>query len=99
MSASIGLTILGMAVGIYMLRIGGFALAGAPIPASWERALTFVPIATLTALVTSSLISYPDETPIRLLAALGAGLAARRFGKTWVCIVSGMVFYWMLRMV
>jgi branched-subunit amino acid transport protein len=95
---SVGVTVLGMAVGIYMLRISGFALAGAPIPASWERALTFVPIATLTALVTSSLISYPDETPIRLLAALGASVAARRFGKTWVCIASGMVVYWVLRM-
>lgn len=96
---SVGLTILGMAVGVYMLRIGGFALAGVPIPPTWERALTFVPIATLTALVFSSLSSYPDELPIRLLAAIGAGLAARRFGKMWVCIVSGMVLYWMLRLV
>jgi branched-subunit amino acid transport protein len=92
-------TILSMAVGVFALRIGGLALAGARVPPAWERALGFVPVATLTALVVASLAGRPDEAPIRLLAAVAAGLAARRTGRAWVCIVVGMAVYGLLRLV
>ena len=90
--------ILGMAVGVYALRLAGFLLAGVGVPPAWERALGFVPVATLTALVVSSLAGRPDEGPARLLAAAVAGLAAWHTGRAWVCIVVGMALYWLLRL-
>ena len=90
--------IVAMAVGVYALRLGGLLLAGRSVPPTWERALGFVPVATLTALVVSSLAGRPDEGPVRLVAAVGAGLAARRTGRAWVCILVGMAVYWLLRL-
>jgi branched-subunit amino acid transport protein len=91
--------ILAMAVGVYALRLSGLLLAGAKLPSTWERALGFVPIATLTALVVSSLTSRPDEGLPRLVAAAAAGLAARGSGRAWICIGIGMAIYWLLRLV
>ena len=90
--------ILAMAGGVYALRLAGLLLAGATVPPAWERALGFVPVATLTALVVSSLAGRPDEGPARLVAAAAGGLAARRSGRAWVCIVVGMALYWLLRL-
>jgi branched-subunit amino acid transport protein len=94
---SILLLILAMAVGVYGLRLAGLLLAGATVPPAWERALGFVPVATLTALVVSSLAGRPEEGSVRLVAATVAGLAARQTGRAWVCILVGMAFYWLLR--
>jgi branched-subunit amino acid transport protein len=91
--------ILGLAGGIFALRLAGLALAGATLPPALERGLGFVPVATLTALVVSSLVGRLDEGPIRLLAAVVAGVAASRFGRAWVCIAVGMTVYWLVRLV
>ena len=91
--------ILAMAGSVYSLRIAGLLLAGRTVPPSWERALGFVPVATLTALVVSSLIGRTDEAPVRLVAALAAGLVGRRSGRAWLCILVGMALYWLLRLV
>ncbi|HYU18059.1 MAG TPA: AzlD domain-containing protein [Chloroflexota bacterium] len=90
--------ILGMAAAVYALRLAGLLLASAAVPPAWERALGFVPVATLTALVVSSLAGRPDEAPARVVAATGAGLAAWRTGRAWVCILVGMAVYWLLRL-
>jgi branched-subunit amino acid transport protein len=90
--------ILAMAVGMYALRATGLLLADVAVPPAWERALAFVPVATLTALVVTSLAGRPDEGPVRLIAAAGAGFVARRTGRMWACIVSGMALYWLLRL-
>jgi branched-subunit amino acid transport protein len=74
-------------------------LAGAAVRPAWERALGFVPVATLTALVVASLAGRPDEGSVRLVAAAVAGLACRQTGRAWVCIVVGMAVYWLLRLV
>jgi branched-subunit amino acid transport protein len=95
---SILLLILAMAVGVYGLRLAGLLLAGATVPPAWERALGFVPVATLTALVVSSLAGRPEEGSVRLVAATVAGLAARQTGRAWVCILVGMALYWLLRL-
>ena len=63
--------ILGMALAVYALRFTGLLLAGVAVSPPWERLLRFVPVATLTALVVTSLIGHPDEMPWRLLAAVG----------------------------
>ncbi|MGN6359737.1 MAG: AzlD domain-containing protein [Thermomicrobiales bacterium] len=90
--------ILAMAVGMYALRITGFLLADTAIPPAWERALTFVPVATLTALIVTSLAGRADEAPIRLIAAAGAGVVAQRTRRMWACILSGLALYWLLRL-
>lgn len=88
--------ILGMALGVYIVRLGGFALAALTLPRGLERALAFVPVAMLTALSTSTLFAATAELPIRLVAACGAGVAVWRTGKGWLAIVVGMALYWLL---
>ena len=83
--------ILMMAIAVYALRITGFFIADIGMPPAWERALQFVPVATLTALVAVSLAGDSDDRPIRLLAVVGAGAAARYTGRAWVCIIVGVL--------
>ena len=90
--------ILGMGAGVYALRLAGLALPDVTVPPTWERALGFVPIALLTALVVSSLAGPAGGQPARLVAAGSAALVAQRTGKMWACIVSGMALYWLLRL-
>jgi branched-subunit amino acid transport protein len=90
--------ILGMGAGVYALRLAGLALPDVAVPPAWEQALRFVPIALLTALVVSSLTGPAGGGTARLVAAAGAGLVARRTGKMWACILSGMALYWLLRL-
>jgi branched-subunit amino acid transport protein len=91
--------ILVMAGALYLLRISGFMLADAAIPELWTRSLRYVPIATLTALIVSSIAAKPDEAPIRVLAALGAAAVVWRTKRMWLCIVAGMGFYWLLLLI
>ena len=89
--------ILGMGAGVYALRLAGLVSRDLAVPPAWERALGFVPVALLSALVVSSLSGQADDGATRLVAALGAALVARRTGRMWACILSGMVLYWLLR--
>jgi branched-subunit amino acid transport protein len=89
--------ILAMAAGVYALRVGGMALRDVVIPEGWERALRFVPVAVLTALVVSSLAGRGEERWAGIAAAVGAAIVARRTGRMWACIVGGMALYWLLR--
>ena len=95
MTLTIG-TIVGMALGLYAIRLGGFALAEVPIPRGLERALTFVPVAMLTALGASTLFAATADLPLRLVAAFGAGFVVWRTEKGWLSIVVGMTLYWLL---
>lgn len=88
--------ILGMAAGVYAIRLGGFLLADAALPPGIERALSFVPVAMLTALCAATLVAGTDELPIRLIAALGGGIVVRHTGRGWACILVGMLIYWLL---
>ena len=90
--------ILAMAAAVYALRITGFFIADIGMPPAWERALRFVPVATLTALVAVSLAGASDDRPLRLLAAVGAGVAARYTGRAWVCIIVGILAHGCLRL-
>jgi branched-subunit amino acid transport protein len=89
--------IVAMAAGVYALRVTGLALRDVAIPAGWERALRFVPVAVLTALVVSSLTGRGEGREVGMVAAVGAAFVARRTGRMWACIVSGMALYWLLR--
>lgn len=91
--------VLAMAAAVYALRVSGFLLAGATIPPGWERALGFLPVAVLTALVVSTLSGPAEGGAARLAAAGGAALIQRLTGRMWACILGGLALYWLLRLV
>lgn len=88
--------ILGMAGGVYAVRLAGFLLAGVAMPPDLERALRFVPVAMLTALFVSTFTARTDNEVVRVAAAIGAGLIVYRTGRVWACILTGMGIYWLL---
>ena len=88
--------ILGMGAGVYALRLIGLILRDVSLPAVWERALRFVPVALLTGLVVVGLNAQVSAEPWRLLAVAAAAFVAYRTGKMWACILSGMAAYWLL---
>lgn len=91
--------ILAMGAGVYALRLVGLVLRDVTVPPTGERALGFVPVAVLTALIVSSLMNQADGGLARVVAAAGAGLVAHRTGRMWACIASGMALYWLARLV
>jgi branched-subunit amino acid transport protein len=91
--------IVGMGVGVYALRLAGFVPRRLRVPASWERALGFVPVALLTSLVVSNLAGAGESRPDRVVAAAVAVLVARSTGRMWACVLAGMVCLWSLRLV
>lgn len=90
--------IVAMGVGVYALRLSGLVPRDVSLPPAWERALGFVPVAVLTALVTSALIGPSGGGATGVVAATGAALVARATGRIWACILSGMVLYGLLRL-
>ena len=88
--------IVAMAIAVYALRITGFLLADVSLPPAWGQALGFVPVATLTALVVAHLSGPADDRLSRLVAAVGAGIAARYTGRAWLCIVVGLSIHGLL---
>jgi branched-subunit amino acid transport protein len=90
--------ILAMAAGVYALRVAGLAMRDVVMPAEWDRALRFVPVAVLTALVVSSLAGRGEGKQAGIVAAAGAAVVVWKTGRMWACIVSGMTVYWLLRL-
>jgi branched-subunit amino acid transport protein len=88
--------ILGMGAGVYGLRLAGLVLRDVALPPVWDRALRFVPVALLTALVVVSLTGQVAAEPIRLAAVAVAAFVAHRTGRMWACILGGMAAYWLL---
>jgi branched-subunit amino acid transport protein len=89
--------ILAMALAVYALRLGGMALAETSIPPGWERALAFVPVATLTVLVVARLGSGAGGGMTAGVALAGAGFVAWRSGRGWLAIPTGLAIFWLLR--
>jgi branched-subunit amino acid transport protein len=52
--------VLAMGAGVFALRLAGLVLPSRSVPAAWDRALAFVPIALLAALVVASLSGGSD---------------------------------------
>ena len=88
--------ILAMGAGVYALRLAGLVLPGRAVPAAWDRALAFVPIALLAALVVASFGGHGSDIAPRLVAAAGGALAAYRTRQMWACIVTGLVLHGLL---
>ena len=72
------------------------------LPRNFQRALRFVPIAVLSAIIAPELGRYNDVLAIsptnpRLLAGLVATLVAWRTKSVIWTILAGMVVFWLLR--
>jgi|SRR5215203_821195 len=88
-----------MGAGVYLLRLAGLSLPAVTIPPDWERALRFIPVSLISALVVISLAGN-DRTGWEGVAAVAVGaVVVHRTRKMWTCIASGLIAYWLLRLV
>lgn len=94
MSATV--SILAMGAGVYALRLVGLALPNVAVPPTWERALRFVPVALLAALIAANLSARTDEGLAPFVAVAAGALIAQRTRQMWACIVGGMACYWLV---
>lgn len=88
-----------MGASVYLLRLAGLSLPAVTIPPDWERALRFIPVSLIAALVVISLAGNDRtgwEGPVAV--AIGAAVVFRT-GKMWTCIAGGLIAYWLLRLV
>jgi branched-subunit amino acid transport protein len=88
--------ILAMGAGVFALRLAGLVVPDRSVPAAWDRALAFVPIALLAALAVASLGGSADDIGLRLVATGGGALAAYRTRQMWACIVTGLLLHALL---
>lgn len=90
-------TVLALSAGTLALRVSGLALRDVRIPASWELALRYIPLALLSALIVVSLNGLPSaEIGLRGVALLAAAAVTYRARRMWACIASGMAVYLLL---
>jgi branched-subunit amino acid transport protein len=92
-------SILAMGGALYALRLGGMLLPDVTLPATLERALGWVPVALLSALVVSSLAGPVASDPRQVLAAAIAAGVAWRTRRMWACMASGLLVAGLLRLV
>ena len=87
-----------MGAGVYLLRLAGLSLPAVTIPPDWERALRFIPVSLISALIVISLAGT-NRTSWEGVAAVAIGAAiVFRTGKMWACIACGLVAFWLLRL-
>ncbi len=102
-SATLGLTILGMGIVTYAIRLSLIVLLGRlEVPPLVRRALRFVPPAVLSALILPELLlpgGVLDLSPAnpRLLAGTLAALIAWRSRNALLAIGIGMAALWILQ--
>jgi branched-subunit amino acid transport protein len=90
--------ILAMGGALYLLRLGGMLLPNLTLPAGWERALGWVPVALLSALVVSSLAGPAASDPRPIVAAAVGAAVAWRTRRMWACMLSGLLVAGLLRL-
>lgn len=83
---------------VYALRVSGLLLQDVPVPAFFERALRYVPIALISALAVSSLAGQVSGDPTRLIAAAGGMLMVVYARRMWLGILGGFALYWLVRL-
>jgi len=91
--------ILSMAAGVFRAAPDWPGTAGRTMPPSLEQAARLRAGRHLDGAGRVEPGRRLDEGPSRLGSAVVAGLAAKRFGRAWVCILVGMGMYWLLRLV
>ena len=102
-SATLALTILGMGLITFTIRMALFLLpAGAQLPEWLLRALRYVPAAVLSAIIAPELVMPGGALDLslgneRLLAGLVAVLVAWRTRNVLLTVAVGMVVLWVLQ--
>ena len=95
---SFWLTVAGMFAVTFGSRLIGLCLR-APLPQFWMRFLRFVPVSVFAALVAPNLAGDRGEWLVRYLAAGTAAFVAWKSKQLWAAILSGMVLFWVLRLI
>jgi branched-subunit amino acid transport protein len=99
------LTVLIAGAVTYATRLSFIAAHGRLLLPEWfKRALTFVPVAVLSAIILPELVAHNGQTVIsifnwRLLAGIVATLIAWRTKSVWLTIAVGMAALWALQVV
>ncbi len=94
------LTILACGIATYVVRLSFIAVHGRiTVPGWFARALTFVPVAVLSAITLPDILFQNDAlnfSPLnaRIWAGILAALVAWRTKNIWVTIVVGMGALW-----
>ena len=103
--SAIWLTMIGVGILTFLIRFSFIALLERwQAPAIVQRALRFVPVAVLTAIIIPELVLNTGALNLspanpRLLAALAAALVAWKTKNIVLTIVVGMVSFWLLNLV
>jgi branched chain amino acid efflux pump len=97
---TVWITIALIGLGTFLLRLSFLAVEKPNYPPAVERALRYVPVAVLAALVAPAILLPPGEPMLlenpRLLPALVAGLVAWRTQQLGLTIGVGMLALWAL---
>lgn len=102
MAVNIWFVMVGLGLLTFLTRLSFIALHNRWTPPElFRRALHFVPVAVLTAIIVPELIMHNgslDLTPLnpRLIAGLVAIFVAWRWKNTVLTILSGMVTFWVV---
>jgi len=103
--SAIWLTMIGVGILTFLIRFSFIALLERwQAPAIVRRALRFVPVAVLTAIIIPELVLNTGALNLspanpRLLAALAAVLVAWKTKIIVLTIIAGMVAFWLLGLV
>lgn len=92
------LLIVSLMICMLSIRLGGLALAGVPIPLTWERYLRYIPVALLAGLTVNGVAGRPEDVWQGAVAAACAALAGWHTRKLWTGILAGMSAYWLLHL-
>ncbi len=96
-SITLWLTIIACGIVTFLIRLSFIALHGRiTMPAWFTRALTFVPVAVLSAITLPEILIQDNALNVspfnpRLLAGIAAVLVAWRTKNVWVTIAVGMI--------
>ena len=102
--STIWLAMIGLGILTFLLRFSFIALLERwQAPLIVQRALRFVPIAVLTAIIIPGLVLHNDILNLRpdnprLLAGLVAILVAWKTKNVLITIVAGMAVFWLLQL-
>ncbi len=93
------LVIILMAVVTFVPRYLGLRLAGRGVPPFWMRFFQFVPVAVFPALIVPEVFGVEGETAIRTVALVAGGIVLLRTRQLWAGLLTGMIAFWLLRLV
>lgn len=92
------IAIVAMGIGIYAVRTSGLVMPDLRRIERWKQLLDFLPPAILGALFVATLLPQTEDRELRLIAVLVAGLISYLIGRAWICILTGLALFWMLRL-